>query len=354
MSKKISVLFYTDPTAFQIFGGAELQMLKTKEYIEKLYSEISVKFFNQFEDKLDDYDILHIFNLRTECMALSKLAKKKKLKLVISPIFWPENNHKRTLSNMLQSFENFWLNFYKYRYPTFKPLYPNKTLLELADIILPNSQEESKAISHYFQIPLNRFSVIPNAVDKNRSNISSDLFFHKYGLKDFVLFVGRIEKRKNLLALINAVKDTPVDLVIIGHPNPEQYEYFTSCKEAAQFLPNVHFFNFFIPQSEELFSAYAAAKVFVLPSFFETPGLSALEAAMMGCNIVITNGGSTSEYFKNYVSYINPSNITEIRTAIQKNYTLPKNGILREYVLNNYTWEIAAKKTFDSYKRILN
>ena len=46
-----------------------------------------------------------------------------------------------------------------------------------------------------------------------------------------------------------------------------------------------------------LASAYAAARVFALPSWFETPGLAALEAGLAGCAVAITPYGSTRDYF---------------------------------------------------------
>ncbi len=55
-----------------------------------------------------------------------------------------------------------------------------------------------------------------------------------------------------------------------------------------------------------LASAYAAARVFALPSWFETPGLAALEAALAGCAVVITPYGSTREYFGDLVEYARP------------------------------------------------
>jgi hypothetical protein len=48
MINKIKVLYFTDPVAFQLFGGAEVQMLKTKEHLEKMYDDICVKFFEFF------------------------------------------------------------------------------------------------------------------------------------------------------------------------------------------------------------------------------------------------------------------------------------------------------------------
>jgi glycosyltransferase involved in cell wall biosynthesis len=108
------------------------------------------------------------------------------------------------------------------------------------------------------------------------------------------------------------------------------------------------------PYSKELFSAYAAAKVFVLPSLFETPGITALEAGMMWCNLVITKGGSTIEYFRDYALYINPLSVDDIKEKILEAYNKPRDNKLREHILNNYTWEKAAEKTLQAYRLMLN
>ena len=65
-----------------------------------------------------------------------------------------------------------------------------------------------------------------------------------------------------------------------------------------------------------LASAYAAARVLALPSWFETPGLAALEAALAGCAVVVTPFGCTREYFGDRVEYARPDRPAEIGRAI--------------------------------------
>lgn len=346
---RIRVLYYTDPTAFQIFGGAEIQMLKTKEYLTKSYVNLYVKFFDIYNDKLDDYDILHVFGMRVDCLSLFKLAKTKGLKLVLSPIYWPKEIRPTSMVETTGLFRQFLSNFFAYRYATAKQLSPFKDFLETTDIFLPNSQLEATVISRELRIT-NNFLVVPNAVDKNISCVEPDLFTEKYGLKDFVLFVGRIERRKNVLKLLEACKNLCLPLVIIGHHNPWEKDYFARFMEEAQHSPNVHFIGFLPPNSRELLSAYAAARVFVLPSLFETPGLAALEAGLCGCNLALTNGGSTKEYFGNYAVYFNPLSSEDIQTRLMEACLRPKNNELRDHILKNFTWEKVAEKTMLAYE----
>ena len=96
--ESIKVLYYTDPTSFQVFGGAEIQMLKTKEHLEKTDSRVSVKLFDVFKDKLENYNIFHMFQMRSNCLSICKLAKARGLKIVLSPIYNPKSEKKTFFS----------------------------------------------------------------------------------------------------------------------------------------------------------------------------------------------------------------------------------------------------------------
>ena len=51
----------------------------------------------------------------------------------------------------------------------------------------------------------------------------------------------------------------------------------------------------------------------------ETPGLSSLEAAAMGKNIVVTTKGDTYDYFEDYAFYCEPDDIESIKNALMIN-----------------------------------
>ena len=115
--------------------------------------------------------------------------------------------------------------------------------------------------------------------------------------------------------------------------------------------PNIRFVDFM--EQKDLLDYYQKAKVHVLPSWFETTGLSSLEAAAMGCNIVITRKGDAEEYFGDYAYYCEPDSPESIYVAIEN---AAKNAVppgLRELVIHNYNWEMAALKTLDGYHQAL-
>lgn len=100
-------------------------------------------------------------------------------------------------------------------------------------------------------------------------------------------------------------------------------------------------------------SAYAAARVHALPSFFETTGLVTLEAALSGCNVVVNEQRHTREYFQDHAWYCNPYDVNSIRSAVQAAYQTPWNSRLRRRILDNFTWEHTAAATVEAYERVL-
>jgi glycosyltransferase involved in cell wall biosynthesis len=209
MSKHgLKVLFYTDPTAFQMFGGAEIQMLKTKEYVERI-SRTEIKFFDLFEDKLGDYDLLHCFKLRDECLSLCRLAKLKGLRIAISSIYtrWNplfETKTRSQLENATNRIGLLFSNLRRYNSVSLEQLFPFKDLLEISDVIMPTSRMEADLLSKRFKIDRKKFVPVPIGVESSFSQSNPKLFIDKYGLSNFVLFVGRIERRKNVLTVIKA------------------------------------------------------------------------------------------------------------------------------------------------------
>src|SRR3989338_1876460 len=86
MPKNIKVAFFVYPSAFQNAGGGEILLLKTKEYLEK--EGIFVKLFDMWHDKLEDFDIMHIFGAVKDCLGLMQTARNKGLKIALTPIFF--------------------------------------------------------------------------------------------------------------------------------------------------------------------------------------------------------------------------------------------------------------------------
>lgn len=345
----MKIAFFTYPSAFQNVGGGEMQLLKTKEYLER--AGTTVHFFDPWKDKIEDYDILHVFSSVKDCLGLVEVAKARGVKVAISPVLWTDLRRAVFTDGSFKTKAEF---VARHLTKVLFPSWPSarRKLLVLSDLVFPNSEMEKEQIARLFAVPRERIKVVYNGVDPEFLAPDPSLFRAKYGNEPFILGVGRVEPRKNQLNLIRAVKKIGRQrLILIGSPVSGYENYFAKCqKEGIGFAT-------FIPTLENkdplLKSAYGACGLFVLQGWFETPGLAALEAALAGAKIIVTKGGSTREYFEDHVDYVDPSSPEDIAQKIVKNLAIERNGFLKDHVLNNFTWEKTIKKLVGLYKEML-
>ncbi len=342
------IAFFVYPSAFQNKGGGEILLEKTEEYLLK--AGIEVVRFDTWGDRIEDFDILHVFGSVKECLPLMQVAKARGVKVVLESIFW--SDFRRAFyetGSGKKKMEMVMRHAVKVALPFFASA--RKKMFEISDLIFPNSENEAIQISRLFAVNKKKMFVVPNGVDSSFARAQSELFISKFKFEDFVLSVGRIEPRKNLLNLIKAVKDIDRDLVVIGEPVSGYEWYYDKCKAEAG--SNVRFLGGIEHESELLMSAYAACDSFVLPGWFETPGLAALEAALAGAKVIATKGGSTREYFKNKVLYIKPEKPKDIKKKLSKALSCPKKEELKNLVMGSYTWEKVAQRMIEGYNKVL-
>ena len=338
----------TMPTAFQAIGGGGIVAIKTAEYLRK--KGINVKLFNYWEDKISDYDILHNVGTASVCYDVINSAYAQKIPVALTTIY---DFHKLSyiiksaipLKTKVRQIAYNLLNKY------FQKFSKVKKMLDQSSILFPDTWMEGNFLIKNFNISRNKVFPVPHGVDERFMYAKPNLFVKKYGLKDFVLYVGRIDIRKNVLNLIRALKNTAIDLVIIGKAEPDQQAYFEKCKKESS--KKVHFLGQFPHESKLLESAYAAAKVVTLPADYETPGLVGLEAGLARANVVITSRGSTKEYYNKYVWYVNPEDMKDIKVKLLQAHKAEKSDKLRNHIKKNFLWDKVAKITLEGYKQVL-
>ena len=221
----------------------------------------------------------------------------------------------------------------------------------MADIVAPNTKKEKLLITRGLGIKEDKVIVVPNGVEERFYYAKPDLFIETYGLKDFILYTGHIGwGRKNCLRLLRVLLKLRHPAVLIGKIMDN--EYGRKCLAQAQRCPWIKIIDHIPHSSPLLESAYAACQVFCLPSFYETPGLSALEAGLAGANVVITKYGGTEEYYKDLAIYVNPYSEESIEKGIKKALAKRKGSDLREHIRKNFLWLQTAERLLALYKRI--
>ncbi len=302
------------------------------------------------KQKISDFDLLHNFNIHRDTFSTIKKAFDAKVPVVVSTIYWPSLKYSLLWNKGIVK-KSKALTAELINKIDFLGLSSVKKMLNKADLLLPNSQAEKEIISKYFGIKSEKIIPIANGADERFKDSDSKEFEQKFGLKNFILCVGRIEERKNVLSLVHAMKDSKEKLVIIGNAKEGSEKYAKKCREEAG--KNTVFLGAIPHESSLLASAYAACKVFALPSWYETPGLAALEAGLAGANIVITQEGCTKEYFDEFASYVNPANVKHIREKIFFELEKPKNQKLQQHILKNFLWKNTGIQTLEAYNNIL-
>ncbi len=101
-----------------------------------------------------------------------------------------------------------------------------------------------------------------------------------------------------------------------------------------------------------LASAYAAARVLALPSWFETPGLVALEAALAGAAVVVTPFGCAREYFGPLAVYARPDRPLELIDALRQAWETRADPNLAGHVAARFLWSEVARRTAEVYDQV--
>lgn len=347
------VLFAAGIVNFQTPGGAEIAILKKMEHLARIGVEVNL--FNPYKDKIENYDLVHLYQLSLSNYEIARFARNQRVPTVLQPVYWPIREYSRELAfGTIQQLTQTMLKLgrrsrYYTRFQAILPLDPDSLLMQHAQMITVNSRTEENVLRSHFPLT-KRFAVVPAGVDARFANADPGPFLEKYNVHEFILTVGNIAPRKNTLRLIEAAKTLGVPLVVVGRPYDRFY--FDRCLAAAKgakvlFVPELGH------ESDLLSSCYAAATVFALPSWVETPGLSALEAAVAGCNLVITDRGGTTEYFSDQAIYVDPNSVASITAGLRKALDAPKNTRLKQKILAKCRWETVAGSLKDAYESVL-
>ncbi len=191
------------------------------------------------------------------------------------------------------------------------------------------SQASKDAIIKYYRLPADKVVVTYPGIklkaqsSKVKTTTQMSKLKDKYGIKDkFILYVGTLQPRKNLVRLIEGfnlamkqLNNETIKLVIVGKKGWLYEEIFTKVKKLG--LESRVIFTGFVPD-EELPAFYEQAQCLVLVSLYEGFGLPVLEAMHYGCPVVASNVSSLPEIVGEAGVLVDPENVDEITAGIQE------------------------------------
>jgi glycosyltransferase involved in cell wall biosynthesis len=358
----MKVAFITRSTLYSVPGGDTEQILQTARHLQQLGIDVKLLLTTEKID-YSAFDLIHFFNITRPADILFHLSKSGK-PAVVSTILVDYTEYDRyyrdgLAGTILRLFPSHAYEYVKTiaRWLTKKDSLRSKSylwkgqqrsireILLRASLLLPNSLSEYEMIRAAYQVN-KEYAVVYNGIDPmlfgTRPSFEKDV--------KLVISAARIEGRKNQLNLIKALNDSPYRLLLTGLPAPNQKKYYEECRRNAS--SNIVFCGRVPVQT--LLDYYAKAKVHVLPSWHETCGLSTLEAAAMGCNIVISDKGFTREYYGEDAFYCDPADPVSIRRAIDAAAGADAPLQLQQKIFRDYTWSKAAADTLQAYKKMLS
>ena len=302
--------------------------------------------YQYLKNKFHQYDIIH----DNQSLSYGLWAIKKKIPTIATihhpitvdldiavksePVLWKKLKHLR------------WYSF----------LSMQKKVTRTLPHIITVSRCAQNDISSKFRIPKNRFTVISNGINTN-------LFYP----------IPEIKREKNRIIVTNSA-DTPlkgldyllqsvadvskkinIRLVVVG--TPKKNGRILRLIKKLGIAPFVRFTGRI--SDEEFVRQYAKATVAVIPSVYEGFGLPAGEAMACGVPLISTTGGALPEVVGDAGILVPPADsgaLTEAITRVLTNPDLAEKLSAAGYqrVQNHLTWQAAAEKTVNVYRRAIN
>lgn len=293
------------------------------------------------ERLVGDIDIFHHASHR-----MSPPSKKTRLVVTIfdlTPIKHPTYHTKGMISRYISDFPH---------------------LLKNADKVIAISNCTKNDIIEHFDIAEERVQVTPLAANDDYKQISDKHAIDKikgiYDIdKDYILFVGTLEPRKNLVNLLKAYCILPdylkrdYALVLCGKKGWYYEEIFETVRELK--LENKVIFTGYVPDKDIPLLMNGAA-VFVYPSFYEGFGLPPLEAMACGTPVISTNVSSIPEVVGDAGILVSPTDVEELSDAMLRvldNETLKaqlsEKGLKQA---SKFSWRATAEKTMEVYNEV--
>ncbi len=257
-----------------------------------------------------------------------KFAQNKKLDYFFSSNFnfTPLSKSAKTVLTVHDLSFEFFPEFYSLKQRLWHQAINPKRQCQRADIILVPSENTRRDLMDLYKISPEKINVLypgtncyseqdEGSFQKKKLEIQK-----KYSLPEkFILFLGTVEPRKNILGLIAAFEQAyskfsnPHSLIIAGHKGWRDKKIY----KKFQFSPykdKIKFIGSIGPEEKQ--TLYSLASLFVYPSFYEGFGFPVVEAMSAGTPVITSNRSSLPEIAGNAACLINPNRPTEIANAM--------------------------------------
>ena len=318
--------------------------------------------FNLLKEKVKELPWLG--SLARECKDLLNFFSTQTFDVYFEPNFIPL---KISARHTVATIPDFSFALYPQWHPQEKVLHFKKHFhekIKRAEKIIVISNFIKEEAIHQFNFSKDRIIPIHLGIDREIYRIypPRELVHlrERYGLPEkFILFVGSIEPRKNLMNLVKSYAALPeairkeFKLVLVGFKGWENEDIMKIIEK----LKSDVFYVGYIPE-EDLGKIYNLARLFVYPSFYEGFGLPPLEAMACGCPVIVSATASLPEVCGEAAYYINPHEEESITAGMERilgdeglSAVLSARGLER---VKFFSWEKAAWEHLKVFQGVAN
>ncbi|MBI5754375.1 glycosyltransferase family 4 protein [Candidatus Peregrinibacteria bacterium] len=230
-------------------------------------------------------------------------------------------------------------------------------------IIVPSEATKQDLIK-YYNCPKDKIVVIPHGFSEPKSVndekiMNESVIFKYFDIRKndpYILFVGRLESKKNLPKLVEAFakfqEKNPDYRLILAGKRGVGFEKIVKIVNKSSLAHKVIMPGYIT--EEEKAVLYKNCKFFVFPSLYEGFGLPILEAFYYGKAVLCSNTSSLPEVGGEAVHYVDPNDVEEMAAGLDKlasDEKYAENLVARgRERLKLFDWEKVAKKTLWTIK----
>lgn len=237
-----------------------------------------------------------------------------------------------------------------------------KDILSVSDKIIAVSEYTKKDIVQMFGTDPDKITVVyEGGKDEYYPDVDMSFVKNKFGITSYVLYVGKLQPRKNILNLISAfasisLRFPSVKMVLVGAMGDGEYEQEIQASIKHHAVEKQIIFAGVL-DDVELRKLYSGAQCLVYPSFFEGFGLPVLEALQCGIPVITSNTTSLPEVMGDAGLLVNPEDVDDMAHAMER--MLSDDTLRAELAAKalaqakKFSWAKAAEETLAVYNQLL-
>lgn len=242
-----------------------------------------------------------------------------------------------------------------------------ENIRKLEHILLTDKPNSIIAVSHFTREQLiyrfphleSMITVVYSGVDHIDDTISLE-DRQRFIPNPYLLFVGTVEKRKNLPTAVRAFelaksKFPDLHFVIVG-TNGYKHQEIDEVIHRSRYAKHIHRIGFVL--QDDLLHLYRNAELLLFPSLYEGFGFPILEAMRLGCPVVTSNRGAMKEIAGSAAILVDPLETEEMTQAILK---VCEDRLQRDELIEagktrsqEFTWKRCAEHTIGVYRRLIH